>query len=142
MRSQSKPRFGRSLKPFHTPRLWMGLWIMAIAAVVAGSLMPAKDLPAVPVNDKLEHFLAYALLSAGAVQLFARRLSWAAVAVLLVLMGIGLEYLQAKMALGRMLDRQDALANTIGVLLGLATALTPLRDALLQIDRVLQKTGE
>ncbi len=109
--------------------------MLAIAAVVIGSLLPGKDLPALPVSDKLEHFAAYAVLSAGAVQLFARRLSWGFVCVLLVLMGIGLEFLQAKMALGRMLDRQDALANTLGVLVGLATAFTPLRDAMLRIDR-------
>ena len=128
-------RTGRSLKPFKRPWLWAGLWMLAIGVVVAGSLLPAKDLPSVQVNDKFEHFIAYALLSAGAVQLFVRRLSWGFVCVLLVLMGIGLEYLQAQMALGRMLDRNDALANTIGVRIGLATAFTPLRDALLRLDR-------
>lgn len=128
-------RPGRSLKPFKRPWLWAGLWMLAIAAVVIGSLLPGKDLPAVPINDKLEHFAAYAVLAAGAVQLFVRRLSWGLVCVLLVLMGIGLEFLQAKMALGRMLDRDDALANALGVLIGLATALTPLRDLLLRIDR-------
>lgn len=127
-------RMGRSLKPFRRPWLWAGLWVLAIAAVVVGSLVPGRDLPAVPVSDKFEHFAAYAVLAAGAVQLFARRVSWAFVCLLLVLMGIGLEVLQAKMALGRMLDRNDALANTIGVLLGLATSLTPWRDALLRLD--------
>ena len=130
-----KRRVGRSLKPFRRPWLWVGLWVLAIAAVVIGSLVPAQDLPKLQVSDKLEHFAAYALLSAGAVQLFVRRLSWGFVCVILVLMGIGLEYLQSQMALGRMLDRQDALANTIGVLIGLATAVTPLRDVLLRIDR-------
>ena len=130
-----RPRFGRSLKPFKRPWLWAGLWMLAIACVVFATLVPADDLPSVPVNDKLEHFVAYALLSAGAVQLFVRRLSWGFVCVLLVLMGIGLEVLQAQMGLGRMLDRNDALANTIGVLIGLATAFTPLRDALLWLDR-------
>ena len=38
------------------------------------------------------------------------------------------------MKLGRMLDRADALANTLGVLIGLATAFTPLRDLLLRLD--------
>lgn len=127
-------RMGRSLKPFRRPWLWAGLWVLAIAAVVVGSLVPGRDLPAVPVSDKFEHFAAYAVLAAGAVQLFARRVSWAFVCLLLVLMGIGLEILQAEMALGRMLDRNDALANTIGVLLGLATSLTPWRDALLRLD--------
>ena len=133
--SASQKRFGKSFKPFKRPWLWSGLWMLAIAAVVIGSLLPSSDLPSVKVNDKVEHFVAYALLSAGAVQLFARRLSWGFVSVLLVLLGIGLEYLQAKMGLGRMLDRNDALANTIGVLIGLATAFTPLRDALLRFDR-------
>jgi VanZ family protein len=134
--SASKRRFGRSLKPFRRPWLWVGLWVIVIAAVVIGSLVPAHDLPKVPAGfDKLEHFGAYALLAAGAVQLFVRRLSWAFVCVMLVLMGIGIEYLQGQMGLGRMLDRQDALANTIGVLIGLATAFTPWRDALLRLDR-------
>ena len=131
-----KPRFGRSLKPFNRPLLWAGLWVLAIAVVVIASLMPVSGLPDVPKNfDKVEHFVAYAALAAGAVQLFARRLSWAVVCVMLVLMGIGLEHLQAQMALGRMLDRVDALANTLGVLAGLATAFTPWRDALLRLDR-------
>jgi VanZ family protein len=130
------PRFGRSLKPFKRPLRWAALWVLAIAVVVVASLAPASGLPDVPKNfDKVEHFVAYAALAAGAVQLFARRLSWAMVCVLLVLMGIGLEHLQAQMALGRMLDRMDALANTLGVLAGLATAFTPWRDALLRLER-------
>ncbi len=133
--SNAKPRFGRSFKPFKRPLLWAGLWVLAIAVVVVASLVPASGLPDLKVSDKFEHFIAYAVLSAGAVQLFARRLSWGFVCVVLVLMGIGLEYMQAKMALGRMLDRADALANTIGVLVGLATAFTPWRDALLRFDR-------
>ena len=135
MSARTRPVFGRSLKPFKRPWLWVALWMLAIAVVVFGSLAPGSDLPTVPFSDKLQHFLAYAVLSASGVQLFARRLSWAFVCVLLVLMGIGLEYLQAQMALGRMLDRNDALANTLGVLAGLATAFTPWRDLLLRIDR-------
>ena len=131
----SRPRrVGRSLKPFRRPALWAGLWMLAVACVVVASLVPARDLPDLQVSDKSEHLVAYALLAAGAVQLFARRLSWAVVCVLLVLIGIGLEYLQAAMKLGRMLDRADALANTLGVLVGLATAFTPLRDLLLRLD--------
>ncbi|MFN7182626.1 MAG: VanZ family protein [Thermomonas haemolytica] len=127
-------RVGRSLKPFRRPWLWAGLWMLAIALVVAASLVPGRDLPDLKVSDKTEHLTAYALLAAGAVQVFARRRSWAVVCVLLVLMGIAIEFLQGAMGLGRTMDRYDALANTIGVLVGLATAFTPLRDALLWLD--------
>src|SRR5690606_17657255 len=99
--SVAKPRFGRSLKPFRRPLLWSALWTLAVAVVVVASLVPVQGLPEVPRNfDKVEHFAAYAALAAGAVQLFARRLSWGFVCVLLVLIGIGLEHLQAQMAFG------------------------------------------
>ncbi len=35
----------------------------------------------------------------------------------------------------RVLDARDALANTIGVIAGLGTQLTPLRDVVLRLDR-------
>ena len=129
-------RVGRSFKPFKRPLLWALLWSAALAVVIVASLVPAPDLPQVPQGaDKLEHFIAYFALAAGAVQLFARRRSWAVVGLLLVLLGIGLEHLQASMKLGRTLDHADALANTIGVIAGLATSIVPgLRDALLRFD--------
>ncbi len=128
-------RAGRSLKPFRRPWLWTTLWMLAIGGVVALSLLPPKDLPDLPIgNDKVSHFLAYFALMAGAVQLFARRASWWLVALLLVLFGIAMEQLQGGMKLGRQLDTLDVLANALGVLAGLATAITPLRDLLLRID--------
>ena len=124
----------RSFKPFSRPLLWACLWILALAAVVVASLLPGSDLPQWQVSDKTEHFLAYGLLSAGAVQLFSRRRSLVVVCVLLILLGVLLEFLQGAMGLGRTQDMRDALANGLGVLLGLATIFTPLRDALLRLD--------
>lgn len=128
-------RWGRSLKAFRRPLLWSSLWMLAVSLVVAGSLLPPGDLPSQPMsNDKLMHFLGYFVLMAGAVQLYARRTSWVAMAVLLALLGVGLEWLQAWMHVGRTAERADALANTVGVLAGFTTGFTPLRDLLLRLD--------
>ena len=128
-------RWGRSFKPFRRPLLWSIAWMLAVAAVVAGSLLPPGDLPSAPMaNDKWMHFLGYFILMAGAVQLYTRRASWVAMAMLLVFLGIGVEWLQAAMRVGRTADRADALANTLGVLAGFTTGFTPLRDVLLRLD--------
>ncbi len=128
-------RFGRSLKPFRRPLLWSALWCAAVAAVVVLSLTPVPDLGELPEHsDKFEHFLAYALLAVGAVQLYPRWRSLVVVGLALVFMGIGLEYAQGALTTTRMMDRADALANTLGVIAGLAVQLTPLRDALLRFD--------
>ncbi|PJJ97689.1 hypothetical protein CO641_10990 [Lysobacteraceae bacterium NML91-0213] len=127
-------RPGRSLKPFRRPWLWAGLWIAAIAAVLVLSLSPPPPMPPVDNGDKLGHFLAYAVLATGAVQLYARRVALLGAAVGLVLLGIGIEYAQGALTAMRVADPADALANTLGVVAGLAVQLTPWRDALLRLD--------
>ncbi len=128
-------RPGRSLKPFAHPWLWCGLWCLGIAALVVLSLMPGPPMPDFEDSDKVGHFLAYGLLAAGAVQLFARWSSLLGAGLGLVLLGIGMEYAQGAFTDYRVLDARDALANTIGVIAGLGTQLTPLRDLLLRLDR-------
>ena len=122
-----------ALKPLRRQRLWLGLWWSAIAVVIAASLVPAFLLPEVPVGgDKLEHFGGYFLLAATAVQLFATRRSLLRAGLGLVLLGIGLEVAQGLLTATRQMDPWDALANSAGVLAGIATVLTPMRDALLR----------
>ena len=122
-----------SLKPFRHPRRWLAAWWAMIGAVIVGSMLPALLLPDLPPgSDKLEHLLGYAALSAWAVQIFATRraLAWAGLG--LVALGVAIEVAQDALTATRMMDAADALANSLGVLLGLATALTPLRDGLLR----------
>ncbi|MEN1941896.1 VanZ family protein [Luteimonas sp. MJ246] len=136
----SRPRVGRSLKPLRHPLAWCALWCLAIAAVVVFSLLPAPDLPDAPGSDKLHHFIAYFALAASAVQLFARWPALLGAGLGLVLLGIGLEHGQGALTGSRMPDRWDALANTLGVVAGLATRLTPMHDLLLRLEaRVLSR---
>jgi VanZ family protein len=124
-----------ALKTFHRPRLWLGLWLVAVLAVVVLSLVNLSGLPPVPEGgDKVEHFLAYALLSAAAVQIFRERRTCVAVAFALVGMGIGLEFAQGLLTTTRLGDPRDALANTLGVIAGLSTAFTPLRHLLQTLE--------
>ena len=130
----TRPRIGRSLKPLRHPLAWCALWCLAIAAVAAVSLWPAPSLPDPPGSDKLHHLLAYFALAASAVQLFARWPALLGAGLGLVLLGIGLEHAQGALTDSRGPDRLDALANTLGVVAGLGTRLTQLRDLLLRIE--------
>lgn len=123
------------LKPLRRPWMWLGLWLLAIAAVIGACLMPGADLPPMPRNiDKIEHALAFFVLAASAVQLFSPGRALLGAAAGLVLMGVGIEFAQAAFTVDRSGDPMDALADTIGVLLGLATLATPWCDALLRMQ--------
>ncbi|WP_295566930.1 VanZ family protein [uncultured Stenotrophomonas sp.] len=120
------------IKPLRRPRLWTVLWMLAVLLVVVVCLIPPPPIPLPENSDKGEHFLAYFILAGSAVQLFRRGRPLLCVAVGLVLMGIGIEFAQGALTSNRTADPMDAIANTIGVLAGMATALTPLRDLLLR----------
>ena len=123
------------LKPLQRPWVWLGLWSLAIVVVIGACLMPGADLPPVPRNiDKIEHALAFFVLAASAVQIFSPGLALLGAALGLVLLGVGIEFAQAAFTIDRSADPLDALADCAGALLGLATAMTPWRDALLRMQ--------
>jgi len=121
-----------ALKPLRRPYLWLGAWLLAVLVVCVASLTPPPPMELPRHGDKVEHFLAYALLAASAVQVFRPgRLLWI-VGIGLVLMGVGLEFAQGALTETRMADPADAVANATGVLAGLLTARTRMRDLLLR----------
>ncbi len=127
-------RFGRSLKPLRHPLFWCAMWCLAIAAVVCFSLVSSPPMPDFAGSDKVSHFLAYFVLASCAVQLFRNWAGLLGTGIALVLLGIALEYAQDALTEYRMIDPRDALANMLGVIAGLSTRLTPLRDLLLRLD--------
>jgi len=119
-----------ALKPLRYAHRWLALWWLAVALVVVVELLPALLLPQVPAGgDKFEHLLGYGALAFAAVQLFERRALWR-VGLGLAALGMALEIAQGTLTTTRSFDLADELANTAGVLLGLGTAFTPLRDLL------------
>lgn len=111
-----------AMRPLRHRRAWLVAWVAMVLAVVVLSLIPPPPMPAVVFRgiDKVEHVLGYFVLSSTATALFARMPTRARIAAALVAMGIGLEIAQGTMTSTRTPDLSDALANTIGVLLGLA----------------------
>ena len=131
------------LRTLHWPRMWLGLWGLMIAAVVAGSLAPADDLPQVwfPGADKLQHLAGYVVLSGYAAMLFASRRALGAAAAGLVLLGILIEGAQWALTATRHADPADLLANLAGVALGQALGATRAAGLLQRIDARLSGQG-
>ena len=121
------------LKPLRFPRVWLGLWWLAIVVTIVVCLIPPPPLALPQNSDKVEHFLAYFLLASAAVQIYRTRaaLLWAGAG--LVLLGVGIEFLQGALTTDRMADPMDALANSVGVVAGMAMVFTPLRDLLMRL---------
>jgi VanZ family protein len=123
------------LKPLRRGRTWLALWLLAIVALVVVCLLPGSDLPQLSVSDKLEHALAFLLLSSAAVQLFLRGKPLAIAVLGLLALGVAIELAQALLTTSRMMEAGDVVADAVGVAIGIVSAWTPLRDVLLRLDR-------
>jgi len=106
--------------------LWLILGVVWVAAIFYLSLMPH---PPQAVTfwqaDKLEHALAYSLLMLWFCQVYRQRSARMVLAVLLLGMGIMIEYIQRETGY-RSFDYADMLANSTGVVVGWAWARTGL----------------
>jgi VanZ family protein len=127
---------GPALRAFARPRLWAGVWVFGWCLAIALSLIPPPPVHFdVPDSDKLGHLLAYFTLSAWAVNLFERRRAWWFAALALVALGVGMEWAQGALTDTRMRDPRDAIANTLGVLLGLTVGWNRLQFVVQALDR-------
>lgn len=123
------------MRPLRHPRVWIAVWLFGWLLCIALSLIAPPDLPQMPrMSDKLGHLLAYGLLAAWAVQLFATLRSLLASLAALIVLGIAMEFAQGTLTTSRLADSRDVLANILGVLLGGALAWTPARNALLRLE--------
>ena len=95
---------------------------MIAAIIVWLSLTPAPPQIDLEQGDKLGHFAAYGTLMLWFCQLYARRGTRIAYALLWVGMGIVLEFIQGELGY-RTYEVYDMYANTLGVLIGWAAAL-------------------
>ena len=126
------------MRTFVKPGFWLGIWIFGLLLCVLLSVITPPNISLeVSNSDKIGHFLAYGTLSAWAVMLFRQKRTWILNAVALIFLGIAMEFAQGYLTTTRMMDWHDALANTIGVGLGLCVSLLPMQAWLQRIDRKL-----
>jgi VanZ family protein len=123
-----------ALRAFRRPRLWLSLWAILIVAVIALSLMRGPPIPAVLAIGKFDHWLAYFVLQAMAVQLYARRREQIVAAIAMAALGIGLEFAQGYLTTWRDMSFYDGAIDAFGVAVGLALARTRFANVLQKID--------
>lgn len=91
----------------------------AVALVCIFSIIPAADVPSTGVDDKLNHFLAYGVLTGlASLAWINARLRFALIGT--ILLGLVLETFQGLMPLGRSASFFDMLANIGGAIIGAA----------------------
>ncbi|MEO5596277.1 MAG: VanZ family protein [Lysobacteraceae bacterium] len=129
-----------SMRALRWPRGWLALWAVMLLLVVVLSLVIVPPLPEVTHGDKYGHALAYASLAAMAVQLFSGRPTLIRIGLLLIAYGVAMEFLQG-FTPNRTPDPLDALANSVGVLIGMSVAFTPLRNTLVWIEQRLTRAN-
>ena len=111
------------LLPHQFPRpLRLSLYGLAVTVLLVLTNAPQKELPGVPVDDKLEHATAWFVLTALGYALSPRR-TWAIPAFAVAFGGL-VEILQGVLPFGRDAEWGDLLADSSGVVVAvLAFAL-------------------
>ena len=99
------------------------VWYLSILAAIVGSLLPSgslaiRTLNRLPVGDKVEHAVMYALL-AFLPTIHERRSVVLAAAAGALALGVGLEFAQ-RLVGWRTFETGDMIADAAGVCLGLA----------------------
>lgn len=111
-------------------RLWQALGWLMISLVVLFTLLPDPPKPPVISWDKGQHLLSYVVLMFWFRIAFAPRIFWVG---FLVGLGVSLEFLQGWSGY-RHFEYADMLTNSLGVLMGLLLAATPLRAWMARLD--------
>ena len=130
--------FAKAVPDLKLRFLWLAIGYALVLLVVYLSMSSAPiDLEMdFPYQDKVFHALAYFTLMAWFSQIYHDKFQRNMVAVVFVFMGVTLEYLQGFDA-SRYFEFADMVANSIGVALGFAIALTGAKNTLLNIEKVL-----
>ena len=116
---------------------WLTIGYALVATVVFLSLTSAPVVLEmdIPYQDNFFHAIAYFTLMAWFAQIYHDRFQRNMIAVVFVFMGMALEYLQG-FDPNRYFEVADMVANSIGVALGFAVALSSAKNILLRVEKI------
>lgn len=117
-------------------RLWLFVGYSLVAYVIYSSLTPSPIHVDVNFFDKYAHTFGYFVLMGWFMQLYHVRKNILQCGVLLILMGISIEFIQDLTGY-RFFDIYDMMANTAGVLLAWSLSKTPFPQVLSYFERKL-----
>lgn len=109
-----------------------------MCAITALSLVDLAPVKGVMLQDKIMHMLAYGLLMGWFAQIYRRVKERMVLAIALVIMGVGIEYLQG-MGFHRQFDIMDMLANTSGVLIAWVLSYTWLGRVFVGVEMLIAR---
>lgn len=98
--------------------LRLTLYGVATLILLAMCLVPQQDLPSAPMGDKIEHTIAWFILTGTGLLLSHQRPL--AIGAYAIGLGVLVEALQATMGFGRHGDWRDLVADSLGVAAALA----------------------
>jgi VanZ family protein len=130
------------MQPLYYSKTWLflGLFLLAIIALLSLSHLPAPDIQMPTHFDKYEHTLGYAVAAFYWCQLFTKPRHRMLCALALIIFSGGLELAQGFLTQHRKGDWLDLIANTSGVMIGFLACKTILGETLMRIDRQLRAT--
>jgi VanZ family protein len=120
-------------------RAWIAAGWAGVIGIIVLSLIPSPpELIPVEQGDKVEHVLAYATLMFWFAQVYVRQPRRIVAAVLLIALGIGLEYIQGWTG-WREFSYADMAADAVGVAVGWLLAPPRTRNLLTFADSLLTR---
>ena len=114
--------------------IWLSLGLALLCSIVVLSLVNLAPVNGLLLQDKVMHMLAYGLLMGWFAQIYRHPVARGVLVVALVIIGVGLEYLQG-MVSHRQFDVMDMVANTSGVLLAWLLSYTWLGRVFASFER-------
>ena len=111
-------------------QFWLFVGWSLVCLIIYSSLATSGMPPvASMINDKVGHMIGYLVLMLWFLQIYQKKMSRWILAILLIALGVCLEFLQGLGAV-RMFEVADMAANTSGVFLGWLLSLTGLDKTL------------